>query len=74
MNFILRKTVQFCMKDFLELCNADNPEFTEGLARLKKKLPDSSAPPKRIKKKMYVKNADLKNILDVKKIVLYVLI
>ena len=61
MNFILRKTIQFCMKDFLELCNADNSEFTEGLARLKKKLPDSSAPPKRIKKKMYVKKCRINN-------------
>ena len=43
------------MKEFIELSKSDNPEFGIGLAKLKEKLPKSSAPPKRIKKEMDIK-------------------
>jgi acetyl esterase/lipase len=61
MNIILRKLIQFSMRDFTELSKLDNPEFGEGLAKLKKKLPQSSEPSERIKKKMDIRKCRVKD-------------
>ena len=55
MNVILKKLIQYSMREFTELSKLDNPEFGTGLAELKKKLPQTSEPSKRIKKKMDIK-------------------
>ena len=55
MNVILKKLIQYSMREFTELSKLDNPEFGKGLAELKKKLPQTSEPSKRIKKKMDIK-------------------
>lgn len=52
MNYIVKKLIRFSMRDFIALTELDNPEFAIGLADLKKKLPQNSAPPKRVKAKM----------------------
>ena len=52
MKFIVKKIIQFYMRDFTALCSLDNPRFAAELARLKKKLPGTSAPPKRIRRAM----------------------
>ena len=49
------------MRDFTKLSRLDNPEFGEGLAELKKKLPQDSAPSKRIRREMEVKKRRVKN-------------
>jgi len=60
MNFIVRKIVQFYMRDFTEICKLDNPEFGEGLAKLKKKLPKDSAPPKSVRRSMDIEKHRVK--------------
>ncbi|MBR5683907.1 MAG: alpha/beta hydrolase fold domain-containing protein [Ruminococcus sp.] len=60
MNFILKKLIRFSMRDFIALTKLDNPEFAEGLAKLKKKLPQNSAPPKSVKAKMDIKKRRVK--------------
>lgn len=61
MNIILKKLIRFSMRDFTKLSRLDNPEFGEGLAELKKKLPQDSAPSKRIRREMEVKKRRVKN-------------
>ena len=61
MNIILKKLIQFSMRDFTALSKLDNPEFGEGLAKLKKKLPQSSEPSERIKKKMDIRKCKVKD-------------
>ena len=55
MKFIIKKLIGFYMRDFTALCSLDNPEFAEELAKLKKKLPQTSDPPKSVKKAMDIK-------------------
>ena len=61
MNIILRKLIQYSLRNFAELSKLDNPRFGEGLAELKKKLPQDSAPSKRIKSKMDIKKCRVKD-------------
>ena len=61
MNIILKKLIRFSMRDFMKLSRLDNPEFGEGLAELKKKLPQDSAPSTRIRREMEVKKRRVKN-------------
>ncbi len=55
MKFIIRNLIKFYMRDFTALCSLDDPEFAEGLAKLKKKLPQTSAPPKSVRRTMNIK-------------------
>lgn len=60
MNFIIKKMIHFYMRDFTALCSLETPEFAEGLAKLKKKLPKTSEPSKSIKRKMVVEKHRVK--------------
>lgn len=55
MNFIVRKFLKFYLRDFKKIRTLDTADFAAGLEKLKKKLPKTSAPSKRIKRKMDVK-------------------
>ena len=61
MKFIIRNLIKFYMRDFTALCSLDDPEFAEGLAKLKKKLPQTSAPPKSVRRTMNIKKCRVRD-------------
>ena len=54
MNIVLKKIIQQLLKGFYSLNDLENPEFAEALAKVKKKHPQTSAPPKLFTKSLEV--------------------